>query len=134
MTYGWPSTLKPTWHTNPASRIANTVSRSYLPRFGSRLTWVRSVGVKSLMLSILVSWGRCARAKLASRGRPAFLRGEPRQQFRLGEGFLPHFVVHLAIFGVAQIRVGFVELLHHVAHQRDRRGFVGFTLKDPKRR
>src|ERR1700688_167139 len=117
MTYGWPSTLKPTWHTNPASRIANTVSRSYLPRFGSRLTWVRSVGVKSLMHSSLMRWGTRARAKLASRSLPAPLCGEPGQQVRLGEGLLPDFVVGLAIFGVAKIRVDLVELLHHVAHQ-----------------
>src|SRR5579859_483450 len=123
--------MNPTWQTKPASRIANTVSRSYLPRFGSRLTWVRSLGVKSLMHSSLVRCGSCARAKLASRGLPAFLRREPWQQVRLGKRFFPDFVACLAIFGVAQICMGFVELFHHVAHQGYGDGFVGFALKDP---
>src|SRR5579859_1518079 len=100
--------MNPTWQTKPASRIANTVSRSYLPRFGSRLTWVRSVGVKSLMHSSLVRWGSCTRAKLASRGLPALLRREPGQQVRLGKGLLPNFVVGLTVFGVAKVRVGLV--------------------------
>src|SRR5579859_915853 len=120
--------MNPTWQTNPSSRIAKTVSRSYLPRFGSRLTWVRSVGVKSLMPFSLVRCGPCARAKLASRGLPPLLRGKPGQQVGLGEGLLPDFVASLLVFRVAQVRVRLPELLHHFAHQKHRHAVVGLAL------
>src|SRR5882724_10669044 len=58
ITYGWPSTAKPTWHTRPSSRMEQTWARSYVPRFGMRRTWVRAVGVKVAMSNYRPGSGR----------------------------------------------------------------------------
>src|SRR5262249_50217947 len=46
-----------------------TVSASYLPRFGSRLTWVRSVGVKLLIVRAYARRHTATSANLAADSR-----------------------------------------------------------------
>src|ERR1019366_3881400 len=57
MTYGWPSTVKPTWQRKPSSRMAYTAALSYTPRCGRRRTVVRAVGGKASIVFLLYQWG-----------------------------------------------------------------------------